>query len=209
MRLSASRLRRRDTFGRGRWSPFSPCPVSEAKTAPPIWSPVAIRDIVAETTSQSRVREFADKSRPLEIASRFESEYLVNMSHELRTPLNAIDGRLETIRDHERKGRQVLLNLLSNALNFTPERGRIDVRAEIRDGFAEVSVRDTGVDVAPEDQPAVFEEFRQVAAASRKVEGSGLGLAISRKFVELHGGRIRVSSEVGRGSTFAFTLPLA
>ena len=67
---------------------------------------------------------------------------------------------------------------------------------------------DTGVGIAPEDQETVFEEFRQVGTASKKVEGTGLGLAISRKFIELHGGRIWVKSQVGAGSTFAFTLPL-
>ena len=104
--------------------------------------------------------------------------------------------------------KQVLLNLLSNALKFTPEGGRIDVVAGAHDGVTEISVTDTGVGIAPEDQEAVFEEFRQVGTAARKVEGTGLGLAISRKFIELHGGRIWVKSEPGIGSTFAFTLPL-
>ena len=72
----------------------------------------------------------------------------------------------------------------------------------------EVSVTDTGVGIAPEDQEAVFEEFRQVGTADKRVEGTGLGLALSRKFVELHGGRIWVKSQVGVGSTFTFTLPL-
>ena len=120
----------------------------------------------------------------------------------------AIDNRLEMIRADERKVKQVLLNLLSNALKFTPEGGQIDVRAALRDRAAEISVTDTGVGIAPEDQEAVFEEFRQVGMASKKVEGTGLGLAISRKFIELHGGRIWVTSEVGSGSTFTFTLPL-
>ena len=66
---------------------------------------------------------------------------------------------------------------------------------------------DTGVGIASEDQDAVFEEFRQVGAVDKKVEGTGLGLALSRKFIELHGGRIWVESEVGKGSTFRFTLP--
>jgi len=73
----------------------------------------------------------------------------------------------------------------------------------------EISISDTGVGIAPEDQEAIFEEFRQVGTAEKKVEGTGLGLALSRKFIELHGGRIWVDSEVGRGSTFTFTLPLA
>jgi signal transduction histidine kinase len=120
-----------------------------------------------------------------------------------------VDEGLGTIRGDERKVKQVLLNLLSNALKFTPEGGHVDVRAEVRDGVAEISVHDTGVGIAPEDQEAVFEEFRQVGTASKKTEGTGLGLAISRKFVELHGGRMWVTSQVGTGSTFTFTLPLA
>lgn len=92
-------------------------------------------------------------------------------------------------------------------MKFTPEGGRIDVRARLLDGSAEISVTDTGVGIAPEDQATVFEEFRQVGMASKSVEGTGLGLAISRKFIELHGGRIWVESEIGTGSTFAFTLP--
>jgi signal transduction histidine kinase len=119
-----------------------------------------------------------------------------------------VDERVRTIRADERKVKQVLLNLLSNALKFTPEGGRIDVAANITDNAIEISVSDTGVGIAAEDQAAVFEEFRQVGAASKKIEGTGLGLAISRKFIELHGGKIWVTSQVGTGSTFAFTLPL-
>ena len=102
----------------------------------------------------------------------------------------------------------MLLNLLSNALKFTPEGGRIDVRAGLADGMAEISVTDTGIGIAPKDQEAVFEEFRQVGTAAQKVEGTGLGLALSRKFIELHNGRIWVKSQVGVGSAFTFALPL-
>jgi GAF domain-containing protein len=120
---------------------------------------------------------------------------------------SAIDDRVGMIRGDERKVKQVLLNLLSNALKFTPEGGRIDVRAAMTEGMAEISVADTGVGIAPEDQAAIFEEFRQVGTADKKVEGTGLGLALSRKFIELHGGRIWVHSQPGEGSTFSFTLP--
>jgi signal transduction histidine kinase len=121
---------------------------------------------------------------------------------------HVIDDRVAGIRADERKVKQVLLNLLSNAIKFTPEGGRIEVRAASTDGMVEVSVTDTGVGIAPEDQGAVFEEFRQVGTADKKAEGTGLGLALSRKFVELHGGKIHVTSQVGIGSTFTFTLPL-
>ncbi len=121
----------------------------------------------------------------------------------------SVDPRLGEITGDERKVKQVLLNLLSNAVKFTPEGGRIDVRAALLDGGAEVSVADTGVGIAPEDHEAVFEEFRQVGTDyARKHEGTGLGLALARKFVELHGGKIWVQSQVGQGATFTFTIPV-
>jgi signal transduction histidine kinase len=108
----------------------------------------------------------------------------------------------------ERKIKQVVLNLLSNAVKFTPEGGRVVVRAERAEGTVEVSVADTGIGIAAEDQEAIFEEFRQVGTDyARKREGTGLGLALARRFVELHGGRIWVKSAEGQGSTFTFTLP--
>jgi signal transduction histidine kinase len=73
--------------------------------------------------------------------------------------------------------------------------------------FVEVSVSDTGIGIAPEDQEKVFEEFRKVETAAKKIDGTGLGLTFCRKFVELHGGRIWVRSQLGQGSTFTFTIP--
>jgi signal transduction histidine kinase len=120
----------------------------------------------------------------------------------------SIDNRLGEIRADERKIRQVMLNLLSNAIKFTPEGGQIEVAAVPRDGSVEVSVSDTGVGIAPEDQEAVFEEFRQVGTADKKAEGTGLGLTLCRKFIELHGGRIWAKSQLGQGATFTFTIPV-
>jgi signal transduction histidine kinase len=120
----------------------------------------------------------------------------------------AIDPQLGQIQADERKVRQVVLNLLSNAIKFTPEGGRIEVAGVAKDGLVEVSVTDSGVGIAPEDQEAVFEEFRQVGTADKKVEGTGLGLTLCRKFVQLHGGRIWVKSQTGAGSTFTFTIPI-
>ena len=122
---------------------------------------------------------------------------------------SAIDPAVGEIKADERKFKQILLNLLSNSVKFTPEGGRIMVAARSVDSMVEVSVTDTGIGIAPEDQEAVFEEFRQVGSDyTKKAEGTGLGLALTRKFVELHGGKIRVTSVVGKGSTFTFTLPV-
>jgi signal transduction histidine kinase len=120
----------------------------------------------------------------------------------------SIDPRLGGIQGDERKIKQVLLNLLSNAIKFTPEGGRVGVRAEPVDAGVEVAVSDTGVGIAPGDQEAVFEEFRQVGTAENRAEGTGLGLTLARKFIELHGGRIWVQSQVDAGSTFTFTMPV-
>ena len=117
-----------------------------------------------------------------------------------------------TVQADRGRVRQVLLNLLSNAIKFTPDGGRITVLAAPVNGGAEarIAVTDTGIGIAAEDQPKLFQEFSQLdASASRKYEGTGLGLALSRRLVELQGGQIGVESEMGKGSTFWFTLPQA
>ena len=120
----------------------------------------------------------------------------------------SVDDQLGQFVGDERKIRQVLLNLLSNAVKFTPEGGRLTIRAAPADGGVEISVSDTGIGIAPEDQEAIFQEFRQVGTDyARKREGTGLGLALARRFIDLHGGRIWVKSRLGEGSTFTFTLP--
>jgi GAF domain-containing protein len=119
-----------------------------------------------------------------------------------------VDERLGDFIGDERKIKQILLNLLSNAVKFTPEGGRIGIKARQADGSVEISVSDTGIGISPEDQAKIFEEFRQVGGDyAHKREGTGLGLTLAKKFVELHGGKIWVESEVGKGSTFSFTLP--
>ena len=116
---------------------------------------------------------------------------------------------LPDISADERKFKQILLNLLSNAVKFTPEGGRVRVAARAVDGAVEVSVSDTGIGLAPQDLEAVFDKFRQVGRSSLgKAEGTGLGLALTREFVELHGGKIWVTSELDKGSTFTFLLPM-
>ncbi len=125
------------------------------------------------------------------------------------TLTQAVDDRLGDIVADERKVKQILLNLLSNAVKFTPEGGRVGLTATAAEDAITIAVSDTGIGIAPEDQAAIFEEFRQVGREdARKQEGTGLGLTLAKKFVELHGGRIWVESQVGQGSTFAFTLPV-
>ncbi len=120
-----------------------------------------------------------------------------------------IDERLGDFVGDERKLKQILLNLLSNAVKFTPEGGQIKVEARLGDASAIISVTDTGVGIAREDHEKIFEEFRQVGKDyTKKREGTGLGLSLTRKFVELHGGKIWVESEIGKGSKFTFTLPV-
>jgi signal transduction histidine kinase/DNA-binding response OmpR family regulator len=103
--------------------------------------------------------------------------------------------------------RQVVLNLLSNAVKFTPDGGRVDVRASIRGQELMVTVADTGVGVAAEDRQRIFDSFQQGTRLSGQAEGTGLGLTLSKRIVELHGGEIWVESDVGKGSTFGFSLP--
>ena len=121
-----------------------------------------------------------------------------------------IDDRLGDFVGDERKIKQILLNLLSNAVKFTPEGGQISLKAVLGDSSVVISVTDTGIGIAPEDQETIFEEFRQVGTHyAQKREGTGLGLTLTRKFVEMHGGKIWVESELGKGSTLTFTLPIS
>ena len=120
-----------------------------------------------------------------------------------RTPIR----RSTSSTGDERRIRQVIFNLLSNAVKFTPAGGAVDVSAARVNGEVRVSVADTGPGIAAEDRERIFEEFQQTEAGIEQREGTGLGLALSKRLVELHGGRIWVDSELGKGSTFVFTLP--
>jgi signal transduction histidine kinase len=117
------------------------------------------------------------------------------------------NGGLDTVTGDERRIRQVIFNLLSNAVKFTPSGGLVDVSATQSGGEVMVSVADTGPGIAVEDLDRIFQEFQQTEEGARHQDGTGLGLALSKRFVEMHGGRIWCDSEVGRGSTFVFALP--
>jgi signal transduction histidine kinase len=121
----------------------------------------------------------------------------------------AVDPRLGEFQADERKFKQIVVNLLSNAVKFTPDAGRVDVSATLDTSQVAIAVKDTGIGIAPEDQALIFEEFRQAGRDyTRKAEGTGLGLALTKRFVELHGGAIRLESAPGKGSTFTITLPI-
>jgi signal transduction histidine kinase len=107
-----------------------------------------------------------------------------------------------------RRVRQIVFNLLSNAVRFTPAGGRVEISARLENREVEIAVADTGPGIAPDELETIFEEFGQ-ARDGKQAEGTGLGLPLSRKLVELHGGRLWVESELGHGSAFRFTLPAA
>jgi signal transduction histidine kinase len=118
------------------------------------------------------------------------------------------NGGLGVVSGDERRIRQVIFNLLSNAVKFTPTGGQVDVSTMQVDGDMRVSIADSGPGIAAEDLDRIFDEFQQTEAGARQREGTGLGLALSKRFVEMHGGRIWCESEIGKGSTFEFTLPV-
>lgn len=122
--------------------------------------------------------------------------------------VNAVPEDLPPVWADENRLQQILHNLIGNAAKFT-ERGRVEVGAELRDGQMIIRVIDTGIGIAPEHRDRIFESFEQAdGSTARRYGGTGLGLALTQQLVELHGGTIWVDSVLGRGSTFAFTLPL-
>jgi signal transduction histidine kinase len=121
----------------------------------------------------------------------------------------SVDATLPPVVADPGKINQVLLNLLGNAIKFTPDGGRVVVGAGARNGVVEIAVCDTGIGISLEDQARVFEAFQRVDSSPGRSEGTGLGLALARAFVEMHGGQIWVTSQIGHGSTFTFTLPLS
>ena len=119
-----------------------------------------------------------------------------------------VDPDLPDVPGDERRIKQVVTNLVTNAVKFTPHGGRIAVSARMVDDEAHVCVSDTGIGVAAADQDTIFDAFQQVSHGPEpKPEGTGLGLTLSKQIVTLHGGRMWVESEVGGGSTFTFSLP--
>jgi signal transduction histidine kinase len=110
------------------------------------------------------------------------------------------------VRADRQRFQQILYNLASNAIKFTPGGGQVTISARRDDSFAYVSVQDTGVGIAADQLEPVFQEFHQ-ARSNERNQGTGLGLAITQRLVQAHGGTINVQSELGKGSCFTFSLP--
>jgi signal transduction histidine kinase len=124
----------------------------------------------------------------------------------LRYERTAGDSSITCRADRDRM-RQVLLNLLSNAVKFTPAEGEVGIDWETRDGCVDIRVRDTGPGIPSRKLELIFEPFVQLGTSVTRAEGTGLGLAISRDLARAMGGDVTVVSQVGRGSTFTFSLP--
>jgi signal transduction histidine kinase len=113
------------------------------------------------------------------------------------------------VRADEEKIGWVLSHLVDNALKFTPEHGRVEIEAVLESSLVTISVTDTGIGIPPERLQEIFEPFHQLdSSATRRFGGTGLGLAMAQRIVEAHGSRIKVQSELGRGSRFEFSLPV-
>jgi CheY-like chemotaxis protein/anti-sigma regulatory factor (Ser/Thr protein kinase) len=190
------------------------------------WPPALRRDVYRIYQSSSHLLEMIDDilalsrfemvgftldKRPtrLESLAREAIDIVTDLCHDRRVHLETqIAEDLPVLEVDQTRIRQVLLNLLSNAIRFTEE-GTVRLAAERVNGAVQISVSDTGPGISDDDLPNLFQQFYQVdRSLTRKHAGTGLGLAISKAFVESHGGTIWVQSEVGAGSTFTFTLPI-
>ncbi|MDN5309897.1 MAG: two-component system, cell cycle sensor histidine kinase PleC [Methanolobus sp.] len=149
---------------------------------------------------QFSVREVIDEIRTIMSPLALKKSIVLDIS---------IDPLLGTISADKTKFKQVLYNLTSNAVKFTPENGSVTIDACIFGDSVQLAVKDTGIGIAQSDMDKLFQPFRQLNPyLNREYEGTGLGLALVKKFVEMHGGRIRVESRIGEGSIFTVVIPL-
>ena len=168
-----------------------------------------VNDLLELTSLQSGQADM--KAQQVDIASviREEGSRYVQVAEGLGIEARvSLPEDLPKIVAQEDRMRQVVRNLLDNALKFTPENGRIDISASTNHDVVEVRVSDNGLGIPPESLPHIFERFYKVER-SRRNEGSGLGLAIVKNIVQAYGGEVSVESCEGEGSTFSFTLSVA
>lgn len=169
-------------------------------------------ELINDILDLSKIESGRIELRPeaIDLAAAIE-ESLSSIRHLAQTKSLAVRARVEAlpvIQADPLRVKQILMNLLGNAVKFTPAGGSIEAHARLAGGFVEISVTDTGVGIPAHEQEAIFDIFHQVGATTKGVrEGTGLGLAITRRLVEEHGGTVTVSSEPGKGSRFVFTIP--
>ena len=156
-------------------------------------------------TAELRLEEFDPREYLMETVSlmqpQFDKKGLdVSVFH---------DPSLAIMTGDRRRCNQIMLNLLSNAIKYTPEKGKIKIRFLQHEGQAKFMISDTGIGIEPDEREKIFSEFHQAdRARDANLGGTGIGLALTRRLVEMHGGEIGVTSSLGKGSTFWFTLPL-
>ena len=169
-----------------------------------------INDLLDLSRIESGRVEVRPTTLPLTALAEEVAEHMKALAAEklIRIEVPSSDPSVTVWADRD-KVTQVLMNLIGNAVKFTPQDGKITVALEKNgNDYIQISVADTGPGILPEEQNKIFSKFYQVANIDKqKPKGSGLGLAISKALVEMHGGKIWMDSEVGRGSTFYFTLP--
>ena len=138
------------------------------------------------------------------------AKFLLQLEGKKITVIQNIPASIPSVMMDAMRIGQVITNLLMNSLRYTPEGGSVEIGAGERNGKVEVWVRDTGPGISPEALPYIFDRFYRVdKSRSRTTGGRGLGLAIARQFVNAHGGEIRAESEIGKGTTITFSLPVA
>lgn len=124
--------------------------------------------------------------------------------------VNELSAEAKGVQADGEQLRRVFINIIGNALKFTPAGGKITVRSQKREGMVQIDIADTGCGIPPEAREKIFEEFYRVEnSINEQVRGTGLGLALVKRIIEAHGGKIWVESQVNAGSTFSFTLPQA
>lgn len=153
-----------------------------------VFAPVEFKSIVA---------------RVIDILKKFATDKSISIDTNLPDNLPKLLG-------DENRITQALINLVDNAIKYTPSKGSVSISASSQDSFVRIDVKDTGIGIPKKDLPRIFERFYRIdKARSRELGGTGLGLSIAKHLVQAHGGEISVTSVLGKGSTFSFTIPIA
>jgi signal transduction histidine kinase len=167
-----------------------------------------VNDILDTSRIEAGRLELTREPVPMLEAARFVISMFLPQARQCRIELDSdVPADLPPVDADPVRLRQVLSNLVSNAIKFTPSGGRVWVNARSVEASVEVAVRDEGVGIRSEDLPRLFQDFERVGRIENRTEGTGLGLSLTKRLVELHGGTIRAESQWGKGSTFTVLLP--